>query len=318
MAKSALRSRWILLLLIPGLAAALVLIWGIGGSAAQGDTLTVTKTADTNDGSCDPDDCSLRGTIARAEDGDSIITPAGTYTLTLDAELGIDKDLTLTGAGPGGTIIQASSVNPVLSPDDPGVADFRVFNITGGTVAISGVTIRHGKTSGDGGGMLNSGTLTLTNSTVSGNRAIRGGGGFTVGGGMGNFGTLTLINSTVSGNAADGLGLRRGGGIWNLGTLTLTNSTVSDNTARFGGGIYNSGGTITLTNSTVSGNTATEAGGGIYNNFGGTLTLANSTVSGNTSGQNGGGILNRLDGTLVLTNSTVSGNTANTEGGGNL
>ena len=287
MAKSALRSRWILLLLIPGLAAALVLIWGIGGSAAQGDTLTVTKTADTNDGSCDPDDCSLREAIARAEDGDTIIIPAGTYTLTLDAELGIDKDLTLTGAGPGGTIIQASSVNPVLSPDDPGVADFRVFNITGGTVAISGVTIRHGKTSGDGGGMLNSGTLTLT-------------------------------NSTVSGNAADGLGLRRGGGIWNLGTLTLTNNTVSDNTARFGGGIYNSGGTITLTNSTVSGNTATEAGGGIYNNFGGTLTLANSTVSGNTSGQNGGGILNRLDGTLVLTNSTVSGNTANTEGGGNL
>ena len=229
MAKSALRSRWILLLLIPGLAAALVLIWGIGGSAAQGDTLTVTKTADTNDGSCDPDDCSLREAIARAEDRDTIIIPAGTYTLTLDAELGIDKDLTLTGADPGGTIIQASSVNPVLSPDDPGVADFRVFNITGGTVAISGLTIRHGKTSGDGGGMLNSGTLTLTNSTVSGNTATEAGGIYN------NFGgTLTLANSTVSGNTSG----QNGGGIFNRldGTLVLTNSTVNGNTANTEGG----------------------------------------------------------------------------------
>ena len=51
------------------------------------------------------------------------------------------------------------------------MADFRLFNITGGTVAISGVTIRHGKILGvpRGGAIFNSsaGTLTVTDSTVS-------------------------------------------------------------------------------------------------------------------------------------------------------
>ena len=42
-----------------------------------------------------------------------------------------------------------------------------------------------------------------------------------------NCGTLTLTNSTVSGNSATVFG----GGIFNDGTLTLTNSTVSGNNA---------------------------------------------------------------------------------------
>ena len=63
-------------------------------------------------------------------------------------------------------------------------------------------------------------------------------------------GTLTLTNSTVSGNSAR----HRGGGVYNNGTATLTNSTVSGNDAYYGGGgVFNSG-TLTLTNSTVSGN----------------------------------------------------------------
>ena len=54
-----------------------------------------------------------------------------------------------------------------------------------------------------------------------------------------NAGTVTLTNSTVSGNSA-----RNGGGIYNQGgALTLlTNSTVSGNSAdNSGGGIYNAG-----------------------------------------------------------------------------
>ena len=58
---------------------------------------TVTSTADavyatSGDGVCD--------------DG-TITVPAGTYTLTLGSELGIDEDLSLTGGGFGDTIIQA-------------------------------------------------------------------------------------------------------------------------------------------------------------------------------------------------------------------
>jgi nitrous oxidase accessory protein NosD len=86
----------------------------------------------------------------------------------------------------------------------------------------------------------------------------------------------TLTNLTITGGTA-----LRGGGIANNGTVTLHSSTVSGNTAALdGGGIDNNGGTVRLLSSTVSGNTAGGSGGGIYNN-GGTVSLENSSVSGN-------------------------------------
>ena len=70
----------------------------------------------------------------------------------------------------------------------------------------------------------------------------------------GNDNTLTLTNSTVSGNTA-----AFGGAIFNhLGNTTLTNSTVSGNTATAqGGGIHDTGtgGSVDLLNSIIAGNT---------------------------------------------------------------
>jgi hypothetical protein len=155
-----------------------------------------------------------------------------------------------------------------------------VFSVAAGiTAELRGFTVSNS----DGGGIYNDGTLTLTNSTVSGNSAGQGGG-------IDNYGTLTLIHSTVSGNSA-AVG---GGGIFNLGTVTLTNSTVSGNTAEgvySGGGIFNAG-RLTLTNSTVSGNTTLDnVGGGIFND--GTLTLTNTLVDNDCAGAtvSGGGNL---------------------------
>ncbi|BAF99921.1 Calx-beta domain-containing protein [Microcystis aeruginosa] len=180
-----------------------------------------------------------------------------------------------------------------------------IDNDYGGTLTLNNSTIT-GNTATYGGGIDNDGTLTLTNSTISGN----------TGGGIHNWGRgiLTLTNSTITGNTATNFG----GGIENDGTLTLTNSTITGNTATYsGGGIYNWGrGTLTLTNSTISGNTATGyygSGGGIYNSTG-TLTITDSAISGNTATGSGGGIENY--GTLTLTDSTVSGNTAAYDGGG--
>ena len=56
----------------------------------------------------------------------------------------------------------------------------------------------------------------------------------TLGGGIYNIGTLTVMNSTFSGNSAGG-----GGGIFNAGTLTVTNSTFSGDSGSYGGAIYN-------------------------------------------------------------------------------
>ncbi|WP_190315902.1 DUF4347 domain-containing protein [Pseudanabaena sp. UWO310] len=179
-----------------------------------------------------------------------------------------------------------------------------VFGIAGnGNTTFDSLRIINGNTSGNGGGINNNGTgaVTLTNSTVSGNRA-------NIGGGIYSNGAVTLTNSTVSGNTSD----FNGGGIYGDGAVTLTNSTLSGNTASTGGGISGNG-AVMLTNSTVSGNTAsTGGGGGILGN--GAVTLTNSTVSGNTSTtSDGGGIYGY--GAVTLTDSTVSGNTASTGGG---
>ena len=170
----------------------------------------------------------------------------------------------------------------------------RVFLNSGAMVELRGLTV----TGGSGGG---------ARVVVDGVASHKTTGPWTVGGGILNEGTLSLTNCTVSGNTTD----IAGGGIYNGATLTLANSTVSENIAGDGGGIYNNG-TLTLTNSTVSGNTA-WAGGGLGGGEGvnlySTLTLINSTVSGNTAGSGeGGGIWNA--GTLALINSTVSGDIA--------
>jgi len=108
-------------------------------------------------------------------------------------------------------------------------------------------------------------------------------------------GTLTVTNSTISGNTASTYYFSWGGGIYHTGshegsgTLMVTNSTISGNAASGsdsrGGGIYSSGGTLMVTNSTISGNTASDStssrGGGICSYS--TLAVTNSTISGNSA-----------------------------------
>ena len=254
-------------------------------------TITVTKTGDT-DATCIATGCSLREAIKAAVSGDTVAVPAGTYTLTLGSQLTIDKNLTLTGAGSGDTIVQAAATKAT--------ANHGVLTITSGiVVAISSVTIRHGEAQ-FGGGIQNNGTLTVTDSTISGNNKS----------GIHNGGTLTVANRTVRDNTASGTDA---GGIRNSGTLTLTNSTVSNNTAGEAGGGIESRGTLTVTGTTISGNTATWDGGGIYSVRGSSVTITNSTISGNRTGpessRRGGGIY-QGEGLLTLNNTTVTANTA--------
>jgi hypothetical protein len=69
--------------------------------------------------------------------------------------LTIARNLTLNGAGAASTILDGGGTQ-------------RVIRIASGTVAIAGVTIRNGHPLGDGGGISNSGALTLSNSVVTG------------------------------------------------------------------------------------------------------------------------------------------------------
>ena len=151
-----------------------------------------------------------------------------------------------------------------------------------------------------GGGIWNSGALTMINSTVSGSEADWGAGIYT------RDGAPTLTNSTVSGNSA----AFDGGGLLNFETVTLIDSTVADNVAgQSGGGIANQRpGTLEVTNSTLSGNTAAAAGGGLFNPLGAAADLLNTTASTNTAEREGGGIYTA--GALLLISSTIAANDA--------
>src|SRR6202167_792570 len=260
-------------------------------------TFTVSNTNDSGAGS-------LRQAILdanAADSAESVITfttaggPTVTGTITLTSGvLEIQHPVNIAGPGASSLAISGDKSSVIFLVD------------SGATVFISGLTIENGNMTGDGGGIDNNGTLTLTNSIVSSNSA-------TDGGGIANFGTLTVTNCTFSGNSAFSFG----GGIENGGTLTVTNSTISGNAAGAGGGdgggIVNFAGTLTLTNSTISGNSASPDGGGIDNEPTSTLTVINSTISGNSTSINGGGIVNT--GALTVTNSTIAENAVVEEGG---
>ncbi len=213
-------------------------------------------------------------------------------TVALSSTLQLDKNVTIDGSS------LTSHVKISGDSNADGAPDVGVFAIPAGVWAtLTHLDIING-TAQDGGGIYNGGTLTLTQSTLSGNTAAFSGGG------IDNHGTLTVTQSSVSGNSAS-----VGGGIFNDVVLTVTRSTVSGNTAGNGGGIDNLG-TLTVTQSTLAGNTA-QRGGGLLNLS--DATVISSTVSGNSATSYGGGIAN--NNILALLNSTVSGNAATQEGG---
>ena len=303
-------------------------------------TLVVTNIGDAGVSG----DGSLRGEIAAAQSGDTILfnSQLQGQTITLDGGKGpvhLSTDLTICGLGADKITVSGGNATSVFYID-PGTTDtiaqltiangfYGIFN--GGTLTVdhttlSGniggisnegtLTVDHTTLSGNvvDGGIFNSGTLTIDHTTLSGNVVV----GNVGGGGIFNTreGTVTVENSTICGNSVEGIedfGIAMGGGIGNQGKLLIVNSTVSNNSVHsffdgglvIGGGILNSG-TLTVVNSTLSGNSAREGGGGILNS--GTLTVVNSTLTNNSALDNGGGIFNF--GTLTVECSTLSGNSA--------
>ncbi|MEW6127478.1 MAG: HYR domain-containing protein [Acidobacteriota bacterium] len=112
-----------------------------------------------------------------------------------------------------------------------------------------------------GGGIANlaGNTLNVINSAVSNNISnFTGGSGG--GGGISNNGTLTVTNSTISGNTKNN-GDNNGGGIWSINTATIINSTITNNTAagmNRAGGLYrqSASGTVTVFNSIIAANSS--------------------------------------------------------------
>ena len=196
-------------------------------------------------GGCDY--TTIANAIIEANPGDTIDILDSFHS---EAQITVDRDLTIQGQGASDTTIDGGALAS-------GASDGNIFLISSGvTVTIEGVTLSHGSAS-RGGAIYNNGTLTINDSVVSENYA------------------------------ADRNGCCDGGGIYNKGTLTIDNTTFSENSAGLfhptglgGGAIYNSG-TLTIGDSTFTHNNGTYYGGAIFNDFGGKLEIDNSAISDN-------------------------------------
>lgn len=164
-----------------------------------------------------------------------------------------------------------------------------------------------------GGGLYSLGQLVLTDSSVSNNQANaapNAPGPYSTGGGIysGDTGNLTMTRTTVTGNQSGHVG----GGVF-AAAAVISASSIQLNGSKAGGGIYSTG-RLQLDSSTVSGNTASggnpaalpSSGGGIYAN---SALLTNVTISGNTAARGAGLAIDyQLDAIYV----TVTANSGST------
>jgi predicted outer membrane repeat protein len=185
-----------------------------------------------------------------------------------------------SGASGGGIVSSSYSTSSLTSCTVTGNSAGYSGGGIYGEVTVTDSTVTGNSAGGRGGGIdghpqrYSAGVVMVANSTVSGNTSLGDGGGI-------NGGSVTMINSTVSGNRAgpDESGssdYSSGGGI-SAGTVTLTSSTVTGNYAASyysggdgGGGIRSSA--ITLADSIVAGNAERD---GVGNDVAGAIAFSN-------------------------------------------
>jgi predicted outer membrane repeat protein len=239
----------------------------------------------------------LRQALADASNGDEILfsLPIGSETIQISEQLSVSANITidgsnLLGSGKYVTIEQTASGD-----------DCRVLIIFGNVTLENLVLTGGNNTSINFGGgcvyVVENVELNLDNVTVTGNDALKEGGGIYIGTGA----SVTINNSTIS------------------------NNKVESNSSLYGGGIYaNANSTLIIKNSLISNNSATTSnslseskGGGICFD-GSELIIENSTIASNQiSAPNtvsevlGGGIcISADDATVNIVNSTIYNNTA--------
>lgn len=293
--------------------------YGVAASAVT--TFSVNDTADLvddnlADGICHTaqSTCSLRAAIMQANhtaDESKIVLASGVFGPSIPAAGDDGEDtgdfnvtasdsvapLTIVGLGIGSTAANAGTGSRVLHVE------------SGRSVRIVGMNITGGRAlSGQGGAILNEGTLELDDCIVQGSAA-------SIGGGIFNAGTLTLQRSRVTGNGG------QGGGIANVATLLLVDSRVDNNNGHISGGIWSHDGEASLASVTAI-RSEFSANSGDVGAFccSGDLVLVNSTVAGNVTNSVGGGINFSAESgranAAAIYNTSIVDNTASIAGAG--
>ena len=147
-------------------------------------------------------------------------------------------------SGSGGGVFLVGTTNQTDPPR---------FTMHGGTISDNTA----GASDGGGGGVYvgEKCSFTMDGGTITGNTATKGnGGGIYI---HFNAGTVSISNATITGNKASATGsisYGHGGGIYSERGVTVENVTITGNNSTFeGGGIYGKG-AITLTDATVTDN----------------------------------------------------------------
>lgn len=229
---------------------------------------------------------SLAPAVAAARSGDSMTVQGGCRGTAVT----IDRNLTLKGlAGPGGAPTRGWLIGTKGAP---------VLRIAAGkTVSLDHIVLTRGRalTTTDGGAITNAGALTLTRSIVRGNLAIYGGGILTTG-------TTTVSGSRIIRNIAfefgGGLAVPAGGSV----TVT-SGSLVRVNAAGNGGGAWVKGALSLYSQSAFLRNLAGRASTPVWDSptpfegYGGGLFVEGTLVLGqavgvlyNAASSEGGGI----------------------------
>jgi CSLREA domain-containing protein len=257
------------LLLASSFASATTLTFDVNSTADDVDDNLVDNVCHTAAGTC-----SLRAALMQANTqvGNTYVViniPAGHYLLSRAGSSSSDDStgslkikthvpVFLVGAASATTIIDANSID-------------RVIDIRGNTYpTISGVTITGGNTTVSGGGIEveRTGTLSLSDSRVSGNSAFSAGG-------ISAEGDTVLTRVTISNNAATSYA---GGIDVDEASVTIDSSTISNNSAATGAGVYAEA-QITVVNSTIANNSATVQGAGMFVATDSPVDLYNVTIA---------------------------------------
>lgn len=272
-------------------------------ASAQAVEFAVDRTDDTLAGydACTPapNDCTLRGALKDADNTtgtDLVSLPAGVFRRDPANmnEIEVLQPVAIAGVGARATVIEGAKDTPTLrfskqpAQMPPNTAEIRDVTITKGDAYFAG-------------GIFSEETnLSLNRVNVSGNTApgvpMFGsfGGGISFRGPVGR--TLTIENSTISGNRSGGgaAAVTRGAGVDVFGgSATIRTSTIAGNVGDgqgksvLGAGLAASGGSIALDRVTVAGNRAEDVGAGqaagnLWQDAGLTITAARSIVADGT------------------------------------
>jgi len=182
-----------------------------------------------------------------------------------------------------------------------------IFNAN--TITVSDSTFTANVATGDTAGAIynaDNALATIQNSVFDANSSSR------YGGSIVNSGSLTVSNSNFTGSFVAG----SAGALWNVGgTAVITDTNFTGSSATVYGGAIGNRASLTLTGATFTGNAASYTGGAIMNeNNGSTIVINNSLFQNNVAGDHyGGGAIysdSRVDNGLNISGSTFTANSA--------